>query len=112
MTVAPMLADFAVRLAFGLALALLLTSWRAVPLGFFRTQAHVMLALLVLAALDHARSGEPRWGLWCLAGAAVAAYLCAIAWGLGLPRNRHRTGGPRSGAGRDLAGGRVPSGDA
>src|SRR5262245_59658826 len=35
MVAVPMLADFAVRLAFGLIAALSLTSWRAVPLRFF-----------------------------------------------------------------------------
>ena len=52
---APMLADFAVRLAFGLSLAAVLVSWREVPLPFFRTQAQIILGLLVLAALDQAR---------------------------------------------------------
>ena len=61
MNVAPMLADFAIRLAFGLAVSLLLTSWRAVPLVFFRTQAQVILGLLVLAGLDQARAGGPAW---------------------------------------------------
>jgi hypothetical protein len=81
-----MLADFAVRLAFGLAVSLALTSWRAVPLGFFRTQAHVALGLLVLAGLDQARAGGPQWVLWSLIAAAIAAYLSAVTWGLGLPR--------------------------
>ena len=52
---APMLADFAVRLAFGLATLLVLTSWRSVPLAFFRTNCQVALGLLVLAALDASR---------------------------------------------------------
>jgi hypothetical protein len=81
-----MLADFAIRLAFGLALSLLMTPWRAVPLGFFRTQAQVILGLLVLAGLDQARAGGPAWALWALVAAAVMAYLSAILWGLGLPR--------------------------
>ena len=50
MIAAPMLADFAIRLAFGLAVSTLMISWRIVPLPFFRTQAHVILGLLVLAA--------------------------------------------------------------
>ena len=52
---APMLADFGVRLSFGLALLLLATNWQAVPLPFFRTQCQVILGLLVLAALDGSR---------------------------------------------------------
>ena len=56
MMAAPMLADFAVRLAFGLSIATVLVPWRAVPLPFFRTQAQIILGLLVLAALDQARA--------------------------------------------------------
>ena len=48
MVTVPMLADFAVRLAFGLIAALALTSWRAVPLRFFRIQSQIALAVLVL----------------------------------------------------------------
>ena len=86
MIVAPMLADFATRLAFGLAAALVLTSSRAVPLLFFRTQAQVILGLLVLAALDQARAGGQSWEIWALVIAAVAAYSSSVSWGLGLPR--------------------------
>jgi hypothetical protein len=86
MSAAPILADFVVRLAFGLAITLLLTSWRAVPLPFFRTGTQVVLSLLVLAALDQARAGGERWVLWCLIAGAVLAYLATLAWGLGLPK--------------------------
>jgi hypothetical protein len=86
MVMMPMLADFAIRLAFGLAVSLLLTSWRAVPLTFFRTQAQVMLGLLVLGALDQARAGGPAWVLWSVIAGTVMAYVSAVAWGLGLPR--------------------------
>ncbi len=86
MNIAPMLADFAIRLAFGLAVSLLMTSWRAVPLGYFRTQAQVILGLLVLAGLDQARGGGPAWALWALVAGAVMAYFSAVAWGLGLSR--------------------------
>lgn len=86
MITAPMLADFSVRLALGLALSILCTSWRAVPLAFFRTQALVILGLLVLAGLDEARAEAPAWALWTVIFAAVMAYLAAVTWGLGLPR--------------------------
>jgi len=86
MIVAPMLADFATRLAFGLAVALVLTSWKAVPLPFFRTGAQVILGLLVLAALDQARSGGQTGALGTLVAGAIMAYCSAVAWGLGLPR--------------------------
>jgi hypothetical protein len=86
MIAAPMLADFATRLAFGLAAALVLTSSRAVPLSFFRTQAQVILGLLVLAGLDQARAGGQPWGIWALVTGAIAAYSSSVSWGLGLPR--------------------------
>jgi hypothetical protein len=81
----PMLADFAIRLAFGLAVSLLLTSWKAVPLVFYRTQSVIILGLLVLACLDQARAGGSTWALWATIAAAVMAYSSAVAWGLGLP---------------------------
>ena len=82
----PMLADFAVRLACGLAALLLTTSWRAVPLAFFRTHCQVVLGLLVLGALDLSRTGAGGPIPAVLVGLAVCAYLGSIAWGLGLPR--------------------------
>src|SRR5258707_15330485 len=84
----PMLADFAVRLACGLALLLLLTPWRAVPPAFFRTHCLVILGLLVLAALDLSRVGMAGTGLYVVIGASALGYLAAVAWGLGLQRVR------------------------
>jgi len=86
MTAAPMLADFANRMAFGLAVAILMIPWRAVPLLFFRTQAQVILGLLVLAALDQARATGSSAALWVVVAGAISAYVSAVAWGLGLPR--------------------------
>ncbi|APW59126.1 hypothetical protein [Paludisphaera borealis] len=80
------LADFAVRLAFGLSLVLAATSWRMTPLAFFRTNSQVILGLLVLAALDVSRGGATSPACWSLAAAAFAAYAATIAWGLGLAR--------------------------
>jgi hypothetical protein len=82
----PMLADFAIRLAFGLAVSLLAISVKAVPLQFFRTQSHVVLGLLVLSALDLARAGGNTWGPPIVVAGAVMAYFSAVTWGLGLPR--------------------------
>ena len=57
MILAPMLADFAVRLAFGLSIA---DGAHFVAGGsarrFFRTQEQIILGLLALAALDQARA--------------------------------------------------------
>ena len=55
----PMLADFAIRLACGLAAMLLLTPWRVVPPAFFRTHCLVILGLLVLAVLASSRPRGP-----------------------------------------------------
>jgi hypothetical protein len=85
MPIVPMLADFAVRLAFGLSVAVFLLSWRSVPVRFFRTQFHVVLGLVVLAALDQARAGGHAVSFWSLVAVAVLAYLSAASWGLGLP---------------------------
>lgn len=81
-----MLAEFATRLGCGLAVMLLTTPWRIVPPPFFRTQCQIILALLVLAALDLGRTGDSAPETAVVAGAAVLAYFGSVAWGLGLPR--------------------------
>ena len=81
-----MLADFATRLGCGLAVMLLAAPWRIVPPPFFRTQCQIILALLVLAALDLGRAGDSPRETAIVAGAAVLAYFGSVAWGLGLPR--------------------------
>ena len=81
----PLLADFAIRLACGLAVLLLATPWRIVPSGFFKTHSQIVLGLLVLAALDMSRGGVTPPALVVIV-AAVLSYLAAITWGLGLPR--------------------------
>ncbi|MGE3821576.1 MAG: hypothetical protein AB7I30_19370, partial [Isosphaeraceae bacterium] len=82
----PMLADFAVRLGCGLAALLSLTSWRAVPLAFFRTHCLIILGLLVLAVLDAYRVGVRGPLLVALIVSGVLSYLAGVAWGLGVPR--------------------------
>ncbi len=81
----PILADFSIRLAFGLAITILLLSWKTVPLRFFRIQMQVVLGLLVLAALDQARAAGQGPALWTVVAGACLAYLASVAWGLGLP---------------------------
>jgi hypothetical protein len=88
---APMLADFAVRLAFGLSIATVVVPWRAVPLPFFRTQAQITLGLLALAALDQARLNGTGIAFWTVVLGGVLAYVSSIAWGLGLPALGVRT---------------------
>lgn len=82
----PMLADFAVRMAGGLAVLLLAAPWRVVPPAFFRTHCQIILALLVLAALDLSRSNPNGPILAALIVAGLFGYLATVAWGLGLPR--------------------------
>jgi hypothetical protein len=82
----PLLADFAVRLAFGVVVALTLTSWRAVPPAFFRAQSQIALGVLVLAALSQASARSDSRLVWLLVIAAAASYMMSVSWGLGLPR--------------------------
>ena len=56
------------------------------PAPFFRTQCQIILALLVLAALDLGRAGGSTPETAIVVGAAVLAYFGSVAWGLGLPR--------------------------
>jgi len=86
MRAVPMLADFGVRLAFGLAVALVFTSWRTVPLRFFRIQTLLILGVLVLAGLDQARASGMTPAAGIVVAAAIASYLATVAWGLGIPR--------------------------
>ncbi|WP_406695401.1 hypothetical protein V5E97_30700 [Singulisphaera sp. Ch08] len=81
----PLLADFAIRLACGLALLLLATPWRIVPPAFFRTHSQIILGLLVLAALDMSRAGVNA-PAGVIIGTAVLGYFATVSWGLGLPR--------------------------
>ena len=82
----PLLAEFAVRLSTGVGAFLILTPWAKVPPKFFQTHCQVILALLVLAALDVSR--EPNSGptLALIVSAALFAYLGSIAWGVGYPQ--------------------------
>jgi hypothetical protein len=82
----PMLTEFALRLAGGLAALLLLTPWRLVPPKFFRTHCLVILGLLVLAWLDASRIGIRGPLLYAFGGLAGLAYLSTVVWGVGLPR--------------------------
>ena len=82
----PMPADFAIRLAGGLAALLIITPWRVVPPAFFRTHCQIILGLTVLATLDIARGGVPSWMFPTTCVLAVLAFVATIGWGLGLLR--------------------------
>jgi hypothetical protein len=82
----PMLADFAVRLACGLAILLLIAPWRVVPPAYFRTNGLVILGLLVLAALDLSHAGARGPLLASVVAGSVLAFVASVVWGLGVPR--------------------------
>jgi hypothetical protein len=82
----PMLADFAVRLACGLAILLLITPWRVVPPAFFRTNGQVILGLLVLSALDLSHDGFRGVLVGPVVAGSALAFVASVLWGLGLPR--------------------------
>lgn len=81
----PLLADFVFRLAFGLALAMGLTSPARVTSGFFRNHLYVLLGLNVLATLA-ALADREQFLLWPPLAAAVLSYFGAVAWLYEKPR--------------------------
>jgi hypothetical protein len=73
------LTQFVLRLAFGLSLAMALTSPRRVTSGFFRNHAYVLLGLNVLALL--AAFADPKQlSIWAPLAGAVLSYACAVTW--------------------------------
>jgi hypothetical protein len=82
----PMLADFAIRLAGGLAAMLAIAPWREVPIGFFRTHCQVILGLAVLATLAATRPPFEPVAFGLVLTLAVLSFAATLAWGLGLPR--------------------------
>ncbi|MEX2142746.1 MAG: hypothetical protein WD894_26055 [Pirellulales bacterium] len=75
----PLLADFVFRLAFGLALAMGLTSPARVTSGYFRNHLYVLLGLNVIATLA-ALADHERFLVWPALTAAVLSYFGAVAW--------------------------------
>jgi hypothetical protein len=83
----PMLADFALRLAGGMAALLLVAPWRVVPPSFYRTHCLVILGLLVLGALATSREQAlPSWWTAAAVGASALAFLASAGWGMGADR--------------------------
>lgn len=77
------LLQFLLRLAFGLAVGMLLTSRRVVSSGFFRNHLYVTLGLTTLAALVAVSSGF-IW--WPALAAALLSYVGAVGWLYERPR--------------------------
>jgi hypothetical protein len=73
------LTQFVLRLAFGLSLAMALTSPRRVTSGFYRNHAYVLLGLNVLALL--AAFADPKQlSIWAPLVGAALSYACAVTW--------------------------------
>jgi hypothetical protein len=78
-----LLAQFVLRLAFGLALGMALTSARWVPTGYYRVHSYVLLGLNALAALIAWNSPYPAWPALA---ATVLSYTSAVVWLYEKPR--------------------------
>jgi hypothetical protein len=79
-----LLADFLLRLAFGLAAGMSLVSSRQVSSGYYRNHLYVTLGLSALAALVAHAVGAGAWP-WAV-GAATASYFGSVAWLYEKPR--------------------------
>jgi hypothetical protein len=73
------LSQFVLRLSFGLAAAMGLTSPKQVTSGYFRNHAYVLLGLNVLATLA-AVADRSQLLLWPPLMAAILSYACAAVW--------------------------------
>ncbi len=72
------LAQFLLRLSFGLAVGMTITLSRRVSSGYYRNHLLVILGLTTLAAL--VLSPGASWGMWLAATAAVISYLGSVCW--------------------------------
>src|SRR5262245_9727711 len=73
------LCQFVLRLSFGLAFAIAITSPPKVTSGYFRNHSYVLLALSVLATLA-AIADRDRLFLWPALATALLSYLCSAVW--------------------------------
>ena len=73
-----LLAQFLLRLAFGLAVGMGITSSRQVTSGFFRNHLYVTLGLSTLAALTLAKLDSPA--VWLAGSAAVLSFFGTAFW--------------------------------
>jgi hypothetical protein len=74
-----LLAQFLLRLAFGLAFGMAITSPRQVTSGYFRNHLYVTLGLATLATLALAKLGEST-AAWLAGAAAILSFLGAACW--------------------------------
>ncbi len=78
------LAQFVLRLSFGLAFAMGLTSPKKVTSGYFRNHAYVLLGLNVvglLAAIARPTNDNPwHFNPWLLLAIPILSYFCCAAW--------------------------------
>jgi len=72
------LAQFLLRLSFGLAAGMAITSPRQVSSGYYRNHLFVTLGLATLAALVLSRSSS--WGMWLAIAAAALSYVGSVCW--------------------------------
>jgi hypothetical protein len=73
-----LLAQFVLRLAFGLAAGMAITSPRQVSSGFYRNHLYVTLGLATLAALSLASSAA--LAMWMAIAAAAMSYVGSVCW--------------------------------
>ncbi|NIP84920.1 MAG: hypothetical protein GTO03_04935, partial [Planctomycetales bacterium] len=71
--------DFLLRLAFGLAVSMAVTSPVQVTAGYYRNHSYVLLGLFVLAFLVAWGLDPPGGYGWALAG-GMLSYASAVAW--------------------------------
>jgi hypothetical protein len=72
------LAQFLLRLAFGLAVGMAITPPEKVSSGFYRNHSYVTLGLTALASLVLFQMFTPLG--WLAVAAAVFSYVCAVCW--------------------------------
>src|SRR3954451_483395 len=73
-----LLSQFLLRLSFGLAVGMAITSSRKVTSGFFRNHLYVTLGLTTLAAMVLAKLSLTD--MWIAIAAAVLSYIGSAAW--------------------------------
>jgi hypothetical protein len=79
-----LLTQFLLRLAFGLAVGMGITSSRQVTSGFFRNHLYVTLGLTTLAAIVLAKMSAIQ--MWLAIAAAALSYVGSVAWLYESPR--------------------------